>query len=39
MMTEEDARDVIVRQWLALPPEDRATDDQAAAFAAKMAKR
>ena len=38
-MTEDDARDVIVRQWLALPPEDRATDAQAEAFAMKMAER
>lgn len=36
MMKQEDAKAMILAEWRKLPPEERATEHQAATFAMKM---
>ncbi len=39
MMPDHDARRKIIREWMALPKDKRQTEEQAAAFAAKVKER
>jgi hypothetical protein len=38
-MKQDEARAMIIREWLLLPPQERATDNQAATFAMRAAGR
>ena len=39
MKPEHDLRRAVIREWMSLPRDERRTADQAAAFAAKAAKK
>ena len=38
-MTKQKSRRAVIREWMALPPDKRQTEEQAAGFAAKAVER